>query len=167
MKISGNLINAYCICPRKAWLYSRAMNPYSEFDNLAIGRMISEDSYQRQKKEIEFENLKFDLVKSSAGTVVIGEVKKSSKGLDAARRQVLYYLFRLKEAGVEAEGEVLVPKERKKETVVLTPESEEELKNDIAGIEKVIKEDLPPALKKTGFCKKCAYNEFCWAEVEE
>ncbi|MFH1777546.1 MAG: Dna2/Cas4 domain-containing protein [Candidatus Omnitrophota bacterium] len=93
MAISGSLINAYYICPRKAWFYGRAMYPRTDFDNLAIGRMITEDSYQRQKKEIEFENLKFDLVKTNDGTLVIGEVKKSSRGLEAARKQVLYYLM--------------------------------------------------------------------------
>ncbi|MFH1777548.1 MAG: Dna2/Cas4 domain-containing protein [Candidatus Omnitrophota bacterium] len=77
------------------------------------------------------------------------------------------YLLRLKESGVEAAGEILVPKEKHKEIVSLTPESEAELKHDIAGLEKVIMEDLPPRLKKTGFCRNCAYNEFCWAEAEE
>jgi|AGTN01.2.fsa_nt_gi CRISPR-associated protein Cas4 len=167
MAISGNLVNAYYICPRKTWLYAHSVYPETNFNALAIGRLISEESYKRDKKEVEFENLKFDLVRASDGTVVVGEVKKSSKGIEAARKQVLFYLLKLKESGVTARGEILVPAERRKEDVMLSPDEETCLNNDIEKIGRLISADAPPAAVKIGYCRNCAYNDFCWAEMTE
>lgn len=165
MTVSGNLINAYYICPRKAWFFGRKMYPQVDFGNLEVGRLITREAYKREKKEVDFDNLKFDLIKTIAGNLVVGEVKKSSRGIEAARKQVLYYLLRLKEVGVDATGEILVPKEKLKEKVVLTAEAESELKKVIFELETLVKCDTAPLLEKCKYCKKCAYNDFCWAEI--
>jgi len=55
MKITGSIIQAYNICKRQAWLMSRQItgDQYNEF--LAIGRLISEESFKRDKKELRIE----------------------------------------------------------------------------------------------------------------
>jgi CRISPR-associated exonuclease Cas4 len=166
MNITGNLINAYFICKRKMWLYAHQVSPDIEYSNLSLGRLIAEETYKREKKEIEFENIKLDLVKSSDGDIVVGEVKKSSRGLDAARKQLLYYLYRLKEKEIIASGELLVPKEKKKEAVILDEEAESEIEVVLCDIQRIVAYPNPPALLKCKYCAKCAYNDFCWDEVE-
>ena len=163
VKITGNLMNAYFICKRKLWLYSREVSPGKENTYLQLGTLIGKESYKRDKKEILLGSIKIDLVKRGENSLVIAEVKKSSAGKKAARMQLLFYLYRLKEIGISAEGELLVPKERKKEKVILSEEAEEKVKNAISDIQKIIALEMPPPAVKTHFCNKCAYKDFCFA----
>ncbi|MDP3013160.1 MAG: Dna2/Cas4 domain-containing protein [Candidatus Subteraquimicrobiales bacterium] len=41
--------------------------------------------------------------------------------------QLAFYLYRLKQAGIEAKGELLIPKEKKKIPVTLNSNTEKEL----------------------------------------
>ncbi len=90
-------------------------------------------------------------------------MKKSSRFLPATRLQLGYYLWRLENEGMEASGEILVPSERRRETVELTPELRVEVESLVAGIEALIEEPTPPPAEKIPFCKRCAYAEFCWS----
>jgi len=161
--ITPSLINAYCVCKRKAWFQSRSINPEQDYTNIAIGRIIDETSYGRQKKSITIDNMKIDLIEESNEGPLVCEIKKSSAGREAAIMQVAYYLYRLKEMGIKAKGRLLLPKERKRETVELTAELEEKVKKLEKETEDLISLSKPPELKKTKFCRKCAYFEFCFS----
>lgn len=161
-RITGNLVNAYCICHRKLWLFAHEINPPSNNPYLEIGTLIGEESYKRERKEIQVGNMKIDLIKKESGNVVVAEIKKSSKGKDAARMQLLFYLYQLKKEGIDAQGELLIPKEKKKISVELTDELIEKLKTAIAEIGEIISKEEPPLPKKIPFCRNCAYREFCW-----
>lgn len=162
VKVTGTLVWYYYICPREVWLMSRQIVPNQDDENILIGRFLQEFSYKREKKEIALENVRFDIVKRKHGKVVVGEIKKSSRYLKSARMQLAYYLLQLKGRGVEAEGELLIPEERKKEKVVL----DEKLEKELMEAEKVIKniiigEKLPFPVKNR-YCRRCAYGDFCW-----
>ncbi len=162
--ITGNLINAYYICKRKLWFFAHQINPTSSYDNLLIGKLISETSYKRGKKEISFGNIKIDMIKNENGMILVSEIKKSSKGLKAAEMQLLFYLLQLKKENIEAEGELLIPKERKKYKIQLTEEKEKELTESISQIKYIISKEKPPQIsKQKRFCNKCAFFEFCWS----
>ncbi|MGC9093865.1 MAG: CRISPR-associated protein Cas4 [Bacteroidota bacterium] len=163
MRITGNLVNAYFICKRKFWLYARQFNPDPEMDLLLLGRLISENTYQRERKEIFFDEVKIDLVKKLNENIVVCEVKKSSKGLEAAKMQLAFYLLKLKRNGINAKGEILLPKEKKIIAFELDEETEKILNNAIQEMKVIAEHELPPPLVKTSFCKKCAFMEFCWA----
>ncbi len=77
--------------------------------------------------------------------------------------QLLFYLYKLKKAGILAKGELLIPKEKKKFEVELTPLAEKELLQAIDDIKKIIELPDPPKPLPTKFCKKCSYYEFCFA----
>ena len=78
--------------------------------------------------------------------------------------QLAFYLYYLKkEKGVELDGELLIPEERKKIEVKLTEELEEELQKAIKDIEEILKLEKPPKPEKIPYCKYCAYKEMCWA----
>jgi CRISPR-associated exonuclease Cas4 len=163
ISITGNLVNAYYICHRKVWLFGHKISPTSHNTNLEIGKLIAEESYIRGKKEIQFGSVKLDLIKEENNTIIVSEIKKSSKGLKAAKMQLLYYLYQLKLKGIFANGRLLIPKEKKKLDISLTDKEEIELLDAISNIEKLIYNKLPPKLNKSSFCKKCAYFEFCWS----
>ena len=162
-KISGTYVWYYFVCKREVWLLSRGITADQENTNMEIGRFIHEDSYTRDKKEIEFAGMKVDVVKKEDGRLVIGEIKKTSKHMESARMQLLLYLSELEEAGVKAEGMLLVPEEKTREEVVLDDGARdklEEVKRDIMGI---VSKENPPAPEKVKFCGACAYGEMCWA----
>ena len=144
---------------------SRELHPNQNDSFLEIGRLIHENAYLRERKEILFDNIKIDLIRKEKGSYIIAEVKKSSKYLLPSKMQLLFYLYKLKNRGINLKGEWLVPREKKRERVELTLEKEEEIKNTIKEIRNIIKEDTPPLPVKIPFCRGCAYNEFCWAEV--
>jgi CRISPR-associated exonuclease Cas4 len=163
MHITGNLVNAYYICKRKFWLYARQFNPDPETDLLLIGKIISEESYQREKKEILFEGVKIDLVKKEDQELIICEVKKSSKGLKAAMMQLAYYFKKLRENGIYPKGEILIPKEKRRIPFELTEEIEKELENGLFEMKSIMLDANPPAVYKTSFCKNCGFFEFCFS----
>jgi CRISPR-associated exonuclease Cas4 len=161
--VNGTLIWYYYICKREVWLMARHIEPWQDNSFIEIGRLISEQSYKRDKKEIHMENIVIDLLKTEEGDVIIGEVKKSSTFEESAKMQLAFYLMKLKELGINAKGELLFPKEKKKIKVVLTTEIEQELikaKNEII---KIINMEKPPVAIKNKFCLKCGYREFCWS----
>src|SRR5690606_12848436 len=107
---------------REVWLLSRGITADQENTNIEIGRFLHEQSYSREKKEVEFESMKFDIVKRKDMQLVIGEVKKSSKFLESARMQLLYYLQELERKGIKATGTLMIPEEKLREEVKLDAE---------------------------------------------
>jgi len=142
---------------------SRQLIPWQKNPFIEIGKLISEESYKRERKEVHIENMVIDLLKTEEENVVIGEVKKSSRFEKSAKMQLAYYLWRLKQLGIYATGLLLFPKEKKKISVELTKEIEDELIYAQKQIKTIIQMEMPPPLKKIKFCSKCGYQEFCWS----
>jgi len=174
--ITGTLIWYYYICERECWLMAHQINPHQENSLLELGRLIHEESYAREKKEFGTTEIaetteksgfmtvgmKIDVIGKKDGKLVIGEVKKSDRFLKSATMQLSFYLYQLREISLEAKGELLIPKSKKRISVELTDERSKEIELAISEILNLIKESSPPTPVKIPFCKKCAYNEFCW-----
>ena len=141
---------------------SRELNPNQDDSFLEIGRILHDESYRREKKEIIAANMRIDLIKKTKGQIVIGEIKKSSRFIKSARMQLSFYLYRLKQKGILVTGELLIPKERKIIPVELTADIEDELKCTFHNIKEIIAQKQPPELVKNKYCSNCAYREFCW-----
>lgn len=139
------------------------INPEQENPLLELGRLIHDDAYPHEKKGFETAGIKIDLMKKGKERTIIGEVKKSSRFMKSSTMQLAYYLFRLKEMGLEASGELLFPKEKKRIKVELNDSIEQKLKQAFRGIENIFLSDKPPEPKKIRYCRNCAYREFCWA----
>lgn len=162
-RIGGTLVWYYAICRREVWLMSHGVEPDREDEFLMMGRLIDKNSYRRERRSVEFGNSKFDILREERGTLVVGEVKKSSRSLGAAKLQLGHYLYELEKTGVGAKGELLFPKEKKKETVELTDGMREQLDNVYCDIERIVLQSAPPAAKRCSYCRSCAYREFCWS----
>lgn len=162
--IVGSLVQAYSICPRQAWLMSRQITPDEDNVYLQLGRLIQSQAYSRERKEWRLGHMVLDVIRREGKTLVVAEVKKSSRASEAARLQLGFYLYELKGMGIEAEGELLFPEERYRETVLLDEKLEKEVENLKEKLRDLLRQPLPPRLEERGkFCGKCAYNEFCWA----
>lgn len=163
LNLTGSAFYNYVICPRKAWLMQYQVDPEREHDLLAQGRLNNVEHYQRADKELPLPGIKVDQVRREGGELVIGEVKKSSSGLEASILQLSFYLHRLEEAGVRARGEVLIPKERKKVPVVLDEATRARLSEATEEITQLLLTTRPPKAEWIKFCPNCAYAEFCWS----
>ena len=62
MDVNGTLFWYYNICKREVWLMTRQIVPDQQDDNISFGRFLHETTYQRNKKEILFGNVKFDVI---------------------------------------------------------------------------------------------------------
>ncbi|CAN5904105.1 CRISPR-associated protein Cas4 [soil metagenome] len=163
INLTGSAFYNYAICPRKAWLMQYQVDPEREHDLLAQGRLNNVEHYERAEKELPLPGIKVDQIRREGGELVIGEVKKSSSGLEASILQLSFYLSRLEEAGVKARGEVLVPKERKKIPVVLDEATRAKLAVATKEITEMLLHTRPPKAEWIVFCPNCAYAEFCWS----
>ena len=52
MKISGMMIYYYFVCKRKLWYYINQLNMEQNSELVAIGKILDENSYKREKKGI-------------------------------------------------------------------------------------------------------------------
>ncbi len=163
IQVTGTLIWYYYICKREVWLMAHQINPDEDNPNLDIGRFIQEYTYQRDKKEVSVGHIKLDIVKRSKDKIVVAEVKKSSKFENSATMQLAYYLYELEKMGLKAEGELRFPKERRVEKIELTDNLRRMLDEAVSDILKIVYLDKPLKPVKIGYCKNCAYAEFCWA----
>lgn len=139
------------------------VTPEQDNSYIDLGRFIQETTYSRNRKEVQVGHLKFDLVRKRDGQIVIGEVKKSSSYEQSAIMQLALYLYELRELGIEAQGELLFPEEKKRINVTLTPELVKKVEEAKREILRIIYLDMPPKPVKVKYCRKCAYGDFCWA----
>ncbi|TCL68464.1 CRISPR-associated Cas4 family exonuclease [Hydrogenispora ethanolica] len=162
INVTATLIWYYYICHREVWLMARQITPDQDNSNLEIGRVIQDQRYAREKKEVDLGGLKVDILKREGGELVIAEVKKSSRFKESARMQLAFYIKSLKTHGVIARGELRFPEEKQKEAVILDEQLEQELDRAEREILRIAYLEQPPRPEKIQWCKRCAYNEFCW-----
>ncbi|AOY77479.1 CRISPR-associated protein Cas4 [Clostridium formicaceticum] len=160
-KVTGVMIYYYFICDRKLWFFMNDLNMEQGSDLVSMGKLIDETSYKREKKNILIdENINIDFLKDWK---VIHEVKKSRKIEEASKWQLKYYIWLLKQKGVDIEKGILdYPLLRKREDVFLDKQDEEELQKVLEEIDKIRSSKLPPAINKKAICKNCAYYELCY-----
>ncbi|MBC8591064.1 CRISPR-associated protein Cas4 [Wansuia hejianensis] len=160
-KITGVMVYYYFICKRKLWYFSNDVSMEHNSELVGIGRLIDENSYKREKKSILVdEMINIDFLKDWK---VIHEVKKSRKLDEAGKWQLKYYIWVLRNKGVEIEKGILdYPVLRKREEIFLTASEEKELMNVLKQIKDIIERELPSGVINKPFCKKCAYYELCY-----
>lgn len=161
IQVTGTEFNYYHICKRKLWLFAHDMEMEQESDNVFLGKLIHENSYQRKKKEILIDGvIKIDFMDDEA----VHEVKKSNRMEDSHVAQLLYYIYCLRQKGVDIrKGIINYPKQRRTTEVELTPEKEDEIRDTIERIKEVENLEQPPELLDSKICRKCSYEEFCYS----
>ncbi len=161
LRINGTVFYAYQVCPREAWFYVHRVNPPADHPLLDLGRLVHESTYTKERKEIFVDQLiKVDIWKDT----LIAEVKRSSRHRKAARMQLLFYLFYLKQRyGLALKGVLLFPRERQKEEVMLTEEEERRIASLLQEMEHTLHTDKPPPARWLSYCRSCSFLEICWA----
>ena len=97
--ITGIMIYYYFICKKKLWYFINQINMEQNSELVAIGKILDEDSYKKEKKGILIDNtINIDFIKNGA---VLHEVKKTKSIEEAGIWQIKYYMYYLEEKGVK------------------------------------------------------------------
>lgn len=159
-RITGVMIYYYFVCKRKLWYFVHEINMESENENVLLGKLLDESSYQRDDKHINIDNvINIDFIKEHKE---LHEVKKSRSIEEAGIWQVKYYLYYLKRRGVDGlKARIDYPLIKKNLTVELTQKDEKQLEEIIQEI-LLLKEEYPPQFQAFKICGKCAYHDLCF-----
>lgn len=160
-RVTGVMMQYYFVCKRELWFLSRDVEIDRENVSVVRGTRVDDSAYGEKRRNMRVDGtIALDLLDD--GRVV--EVKPSSKLTEPARMQLSYYLWYLQHVvGVEKEGVLAHPRERKREPVELTAEREEKVEEAIRGIYAVVTSETPPKAEEKPYCPSCAYHDFCWS----
>lgn len=159
--VTGVMMQYYEVCKRELWFASRHLEIDRDNASVVRGTHVDETSYAEKRRNVSIDGtIAIDVLDD--GRVM--EVKPSSTLVEPAKLQLLYYLWYLdRVVGVEREGVLAHPTERKRESVELTAENVEWVESAIRGVHDVITSDSPPPAEEKPFCESCAYHDFCWS----
>lgn len=160
VRITGVKVNYYHVCKTKLWLFSHNINLERGNDNVALGKILHEDRYKKNSKNITIDGISIDFVKTGK-RIEIHEIKKSKKMDAADRAQLLFYLYFLKKRGFDAIEVLNYPLLNKIEKIEMNTEDETKTERDIEEIKKIVLGSMPLTVHKK-ICSKCAYEEFCF-----
>lgn len=177
MTINATLLNYYLICHRKLWLHAHVIRMEHTSDVVYEGKLIGEMSYpQRAERYTEVEipgklpadpsislSAKIDFYDPHLG--IVHEIKKSNAKEQAHVVQVQFYLYLLRQNGIDARSGLLeYPRLRQTETVSLEPEDVTSLEKQIEEVNRIVRLEKCPALLPKSKCRSCSYYEFCWTD---
>lgn len=165
MQITGTHFNYYIVCKRKLWLFANGMNMEHTSDLVYEGKLLHENSYPQraeQLEEVELHGIKIDYYDYK--NKVIHEIKKSDKVDKAHEWQLKYYLYIFEKNGIENVSGILeYPALRKKESIYLTSEDRERIREMETEITNICRSFSSPPISKISICKNCSYFEFCYS----
>ena len=159
--VTGLMFYYYFICQRKLWYFANEISMEQNSELVAIGKILDETSYSREKKEILIDNtINIDFIKKG---VILHEIKKTNAIEEAGIWQLKYYMYYLKKRGVKTlEAKIDFPLLRETKEITLESSDMEIIENVIKNIEEIITQKKPPKVINEKFCKKCAYYDLCY-----
>ncbi|HEX2924922.1 MAG TPA: CRISPR-associated protein Cas4 [Ruminiclostridium sp.] len=161
MRVTGTMFYYYFICHRKLWCFVNNITLEQENENVLLGKLLDESSYGREDKQILIdETVNVDFIRDWK---VLHEVKKSKSIEEASMWQVKYYIYFLRQRGIQIEKGILdYPQIRQRKEVLLSKEDETEIAEILASIERIANREKSPEVINSKICKACAYYEFCY-----
>ncbi len=130
-------------------------------ENVEIGKVLDEETYKRDKKHINIDNIiNIDFIRSKG---ILHEVKKSNKIEEASILQVKYYLYFLHKKGVtNIKGKIDYPLLKQSVDIELNEEDIVNIEQILNNINEIVYKTIPPKLEKKRICKSCAYYDLCF-----
>ena len=162
MQVNGTLISYYFICKTKLWLHANRLNLEDNSEDVRIGKVLHEINEEKAKKaEIKIGNIAIDKLTKE----YLVEFKKSDSDPEAVKWQVLLYMYKLKQKGIERKGRVEYHEKNhntKSEILELDAQNEQALLEVLEAITRLINASTPPPPVFENKCKKCAYYDYCF-----
>ncbi len=158
--ITGIMIYYYFVCKRKLWLFSNEITMEHESDNVMLGKLLDENSYNKEKKHIMIDNtINIDFIKKWE---VLHEIKKSQSMEEASVWQIKYYLYFLKKRDIKVEKGILdYPKLKIRKEIILEKEDIKYIEEILKHINDIINTEKVPEFNILKICKNCSYYDYC------
>lgn len=161
LRTTGVEINYLFVCKRKLWFYTHGISMEHNSVKVEIGKEVHDTRLESKKAEMMIdETIRIDYIDKE---LAIHEIKMSKAMEEAAKYQILYYIYYLRNKGIDCKrGVVHYPETRKTESFEYDPQTEEEIKAAISEITSIKNCETAPAAEKSKKCKKCSYYELCF-----
>lgn len=159
--ITGVMVYYYFVCKRKLWYFYNEIAMEQNNDNVKIGKLIDEESYSRNEKHININNIiNIDYIYKDK---ILHEVKKSRKIEEASIMQVKYYLYFLYIHGIkDMKGRIDYPLLKQNLDVSLENDDIKNFEKIITEIKTIVNTPVPGKAIKRNICKECSYNDICF-----
>lgn len=130
-------------------------------ENVKIGKILDEETYKRDEKHINIDNvINIDFIRSQG---ILHEIKKSKKIEEASILQVKYYLYYLEKREVfGVKARIDYPLLKKTLEIELKEDDIAELERVLGEIVEIVEREMPPELVRKNICKSCAYYDLCF-----
>ena len=160
-KVTGVMVYYYFVCKRKLWFFCHQINIESENEDVILGKILDDNSYQKDDKHINIDDvINIDFIREEKE---LHEVKKSRVLEEAGVWQLKYYLYYLQKRGVvDLKGKIDYPLLKKTMKIELYDKDIKEIERIIEEISVIKRAELPPALLESKVCRKCAYFDLCF-----
>ena len=160
-EITGVMVYYYKICPRKLWYFYHEIQMEQDNENVKIGKILDEETYKRDEKHINIDNvINIDFIRSQG---ILHEIKKSKKIEEASILQVKYYLYYLEKREVfGVKARIDYPLLKKTLEIELKEDDIAELERVLGEIVEIVEREMPPELVRKNICKSCAYYDLCF-----
>ncbi|NOU45913.1 MAG: CRISPR-associated protein Cas4 [Bacteroidales bacterium] len=169
MKITGTHFNYFQVCHRKLWLFANNIQMEHNSELVLEGKLIHETTYPQRParyQELEIDGIKIDYFDTVEK--VIHEIKKTEKLEHAHEWQLKYYIYVLKNNGIEGVTGILeYPKTRQRHEVFLSEIDEQAIEEMKDLITEIMESKKCPPLQKKSICKNCSYFDLCFSGEQE
>lgn len=154
--MNGTLINYFYHCKRQCYLFANRINLEDNSEDVRIGRVLHETN-EIKNKEIKVVGIAIDSINDK----YIIEFKKSNSDIEASKMQLMFYLYKFRDLGIERKGRLEFFENKTKKFIKVELDEAKIIKT-INEINLLLSKPFAPkaALKKR--CKKCAYYEYCF-----
>ena len=160
-RIRGVMVYYYFVCKRKLWYFCHEIRMETENEDVLLGKILDENSYKKNDKHINIDNtINIDFI---SGRKELHEIKKSNAIEEAGIWQVKYYLYYLRQRGVNGiKGRIDYPLLKKTVSVELLDEDIKQMEKILDEIIEINNMEIPPTCVHAKLCKKCAYHDLCF-----
>lgn len=150
-------------CKRQLWLYLQKINLTDGHEAVELGKLIHEETFKDEKKEIQISGFKIDFVHKDG---YVHETKSSKTIKSEHPMQPLFYAYYLRFVmGFESirGAKIHYPLLGQVKTILLDEAIKKKIEDKIDQILQIAKEkQMPDVHPNKSLCGKCAYYEFCY-----
>ncbi|WDM23249.1 CRISPR-associated protein Cas4 [Paenibacillus polymyxa] len=163
MRITGTMVNYYVHCRRQCWLFANGMGFEDDSEDVRIGKVMHElQSEGKKNREVAIEGIKVDKLTSDYVT----EIKKSDADVEATKWQTLYYMYVLKQKGMERKGKIQFSERNKQASKTIELEldeaTEQAMTQLLYELEQYLGQEQPNPAVREKKCTRCAYLAYCF-----
>lgn len=161
--ITGLQVAYYKHCKRKAYLFSKRIQFEHTNEFVELGKLLEKKYFTKEETIEAFDKpVKIDFY-TIDNEVVIHEIKRSDKTEESHIYQVKYYIWYLKNKGINCnKGIIHYPRLAKKIEVILEEKDYSDIPNILLEVDKLIKSNKVPKAIRISICPNCSYFFYCY-----